>query len=66
MASLYTHQDENISKTWVLMSLFFVVVIAIGWYFSYALGNSYILYGAVIFSVVMNVLSLLVLRQNSA
>ena len=57
MASLYTHQDENISKTWVLMSLFFVVVIAIGWYFSYALGNSYILYGAVIFSVVMNVLS---------
>ena len=39
------------------MSLFFVVVIAIGWYFSYALGNSYILYGAVIFSVVMNVLS---------
>lgn len=57
MASLYTHQDENISKTWVLMSMFFVVVIAIGWYFSYALGNSYILYGAVIFSVVMNVLS---------
>lgn len=57
MASLYSHQDENIGKTWVLMSLFFVVVIGLGWYFSYALGNSYILYGAVIFSIVMNVIS---------
>lgn len=57
MASLYTHQDENIRKTWVFMTLFFVVVIGLGWFFSYALGNSYILYGAVIFSVLMNVIS---------
>ena len=57
MASLYTHQDENIWKTWFLMALFLCVVIAIGWYFSYALGNQYILYGAVIFSVLMNVFS---------
>lgn len=57
MASLYTHQDENIGKTWVLMGLFFAVVIALGWYFSYALGNPSILYGAVIFSILMNVIS---------
>ncbi|MEK7558307.1 MAG: M48 family metalloprotease [Patescibacteria group bacterium] len=57
MASLYTHQDENIWKTWFLMVIFFVVVIAVGWYFSFALGNQYILYGAVAFSILMNVLS---------
>ena len=34
-----------------------MVVIAVGWYFSFALGNQYILYGAVIFSVLMNVVS---------
>lgn len=57
MASLYTHQDQNIWKTWALMAAFFAVVIVLGWYFSYALGNQWILYGAVIFSVLMNVFS---------
>ncbi|MEK7662491.1 MAG: M48 family metalloprotease [Patescibacteria group bacterium] len=57
MASLYTHQDSNIRRTWFLMSVFFAVVIALGWYFSYALGNGAILYGAVIFSILMNVVS---------
>lgn len=56
-ANLYTHQDRNIWKTWALMVAFFAVVIALGWYFSYALGNRWILYGAVIFSVLMNVFS---------
>jgi heat shock protein HtpX len=57
MANLYTHQDQNIWKTWALMAAFFGVVIALGWYFSYALGNSLILYFAVGFSVLMNVFS---------
>jgi len=39
------------------MSVFFIAVIGLGWYFSYALGNRAILYGAVIFSILMNVLS---------
>ena len=57
MASLYTHQDQNIWKTWFLMSIFFVVVIALGWYFSFALGNQTILYVAVFLSIFMNILS---------
>jgi len=57
MASLYTSQDKNIRKTWVLMSLFFIIVIFIGWAFSYILDNPGILLFAVIFSVMMNILS---------
>lgn len=57
MATLYTHQDENIHKTWLLMAMFFVVVIAIAWAFSYILKNPSILYVGVAFSVLMNIWS---------
>lgn len=53
--SIYTHQDSNIRKTWVLMALFFGVVIGIGWFFSYLYDSQAILFFAVIFSVLMNV-----------
>ena len=39
MATLYTHQESNIAKTWVLMSVFFAVVVAIGWGVSYYFDN---------------------------
>ncbi len=55
MATLYTHQDENIAKTWILMAGFLGVVIAIGWGISYYFNNPGILVFAVIFSVAMNV-----------
>lgn len=55
MASLYTHQSSNIAKTWALMIGFFVVVIAVGWSVSQIYGNPVILWGAVLFSVVMNI-----------
>src|SRR3989338_9980677 len=55
--SLYTHQESNTRKTWLLMSVFFIAVIFIGWAFSLAFGNSAILYVAVGFSIVMNVVS---------
>ena len=54
MATLYTHQSENVTKTWVFISGFLVLVIAIGYVFAQALGNPSILYGAVIFSIVTN------------
>ncbi len=57
MTNLYTHQSQNIAKTWFLMSMFFVVVIGIGWFVSYYYGNPSILYFFVIFSVVMNITS---------
>ena len=52
MATLYTHQDENIAKTWILMAVFFSVVIAIGWAVSYYYNTPGILVVAVIFAVV--------------
>ena len=39
------------------MTLFFVIVIALGWYFSYYYGNPNILYVFVIFSILMNIVS---------
>lgn len=55
MASLYTHQDSNVRKTWALMSVFFVIIIAIGWAFSTAYNAPEILYIAVLISLFMNV-----------
>ena len=57
MATLYTQQDKNIRKTWLLFSLFLIVVIGIGWSFSRIYANPSILYFAVIFSVLMNVIA---------
>jgi len=57
MATLYTQQDKNIKKTWLLMTVFLVVVIGIGWVFGFILNSPVILYGAIIFAVLMNVFS---------
>lgn len=57
MATLYTHQGENVRKTWALMSVFFVVVIGLGFVFSRMYNNPSILYFFVIFSVGMNIVS---------
>ena len=55
--TLYTHKDSNIRKTWLLFTMFLVVVIGIGWFFSYLYQSSVILYGVVAFAVFMNVFS---------
>lgn len=55
MATLYTHKDSNIRKTWLLVTSFLIIVIGIGWVFSRIYGNPGILLTAVIFSVLMNV-----------
>ena len=55
MATLYTEADKNVRKTWILMTGFFIVVIAVGWVMSYALNNQGILYAAVALSILMNV-----------
>jgi heat shock protein HtpX len=57
MATLYTHKDENIAKTWVLMFVFLCVVIGIGWAISWYYNSPGILIFAVILAVVMNVTS---------
>ncbi len=57
MATLYTEQSKNVTKTWLLMTLFVVVVILFGWFFSFYYNNPNILYFFVIFSIFMNFFS---------
>ena len=57
MSSIYTNKESNIRKTWALFFGFLVFVIGAGWIFSAALNEPGILYFAVVFSLVMNVLS---------
>lgn len=56
-SNLYTHQDSNILKTWGLMTGFFLLIIALGWFISYWYDSSFILYIAVFFAIFMNILS---------
>ncbi len=55
MATLYTHQSANVTKTWFLLTGFFVFIIALGWLFGTVYHNPGIIYAAVILSIVMNV-----------
>jgi len=55
MASIYTHQDQNVRKTWIIMTTFFIAVIGIGWAFSWIFDSPVILYVAVFLSIGMNV-----------
>lgn len=57
MATLYTEQDRNVRKTWLLMTAFLIVVIGLGFVFSQVYGNPNILYIFVAFSIIMNITS---------
>jgi heat shock protein HtpX len=57
MASLYTRKSENIRKTWLLFTVFFMVIIGVGWVFSQIYGDPGILVIAVLFSSVMSIIS---------
>ena len=55
--TLYTQKSSNVRKTWLLFTVFLIVVIGIGWAFSRIYANPSILYFAVVFSVLMNVIA---------
>jgi heat shock protein HtpX len=57
MATIYTHQDENIAKTWILMAGFLGVVVGIGYAVSYYFNDPGFLVVAVVLAVVMNISS---------
>jgi heat shock protein HtpX len=57
MATLYTQQSTNIRNTWILMTVFFSLVIVMGWGISWYLDNPSILYIAVLFAIGMNFFS---------
>ena len=54
--TLYTQQSKNVRRTWLLMSLFFVIIIVLGFVISYAYDSQAILYIAVIIAVGMNIM----------
>lgn len=55
MATLYTHKDANQRLTFLYIAGFLIFVIGVGYVFAGAMHSSAILYGAVIFSVIMSV-----------
>lgn len=57
MASLYTHRDSNIRKTYILFAVFLIVIIGLGWGFSQIYDAPVILLFAVAFSSVMSIIS---------
>ena len=57
MSNLYSTQSSNIWKTWGLMSLFFIIIIFLGWFLSLYYGSPAILIGAFAFSMIMNFVS---------
>jgi heat shock protein HtpX len=57
MATLYTHQEENIAKTWTLMFVFLVLVMGLGWAISWYFNNPAILVIAVAIAIVTNIVS---------
>lgn len=57
MSNLYTHQSSNIRKTWLLMFVFLILVIAVGYAISWYMQTPAILYVAVIFAIGMNFFS---------
>ncbi len=54
MATLYTSYDKNTRLTWAYITGFLVFVIGVGYVFAGAMQSSAILYGAVIFSIIMS------------
>ena len=71
MATLYTERSANIHKTLLLMTMFLILVMGIGFVFSHVYQSPAILYFAVIFSVVMNIVGYwfsdrIVLRMHHA
>ncbi len=57
MINLYQQKDSNIRKTWLLITLFLVLIIGLGWLFSYFLQAPQVLYLAVTLAIVMNMVA---------
>lgn len=55
--TLYSHAESNIRKTWLYLTFFLVLIIAVGWLISYLMRSPMILWLAVIFSIFMSFLS---------
>lgn len=56
MATTYTEIASNKRNTWLIMSIFLVFIVAIGWAFSQVYGSG-IFYIAIAFALIMNIFS---------
>lgn len=54
MATLYTQQESNVSKTWFFLIGFFGLVIGVGWVFAQVNNNPAMLIAAVVIALIMN------------
>lgn len=52
--NLYTQAESNIRKTWLYLFFFLILIMAVGWLFSYYFESPVILYLAVLISIFMN------------
>ncbi|MDR3547639.1 MAG: M48 family metalloprotease [Candidatus Pacebacteria bacterium] len=52
--NLYKERSSNVFRTWLMMTIFLIVVIAIGYFISWYYDSSVILYIAVAFAIGMN------------
>lgn len=71
MATLYTRQDANIKKTFLLMGVFLALVIAISYAIAWYLNSFVVLYIGIAFALLMNIWSYwnsdkIVLRMTNA
>jgi heat shock protein HtpX len=55
VANLYSHRDSNIRKTWLLITVFLLLVIGVGWVLSFVLESPVILAFAIVLSIAMSV-----------
>jgi len=55
--TIYTQIDSNIRRTWILFSLFLIIVIGLGWFLSYYFNEQAVLFIAVFISVFMSFIS---------
>jgi len=52
--TIYTYADKNIRKTWLLITLFILFIIALGWLFAWLLESSLVLVIAVVISILIS------------
>ncbi len=53
--TIYTQQENNVTKTWLFLTMFFLLIIAMGFVFAQIYGNTSILYISIILSLLMNI-----------
>jgi len=57
MATLYTLRESNIRKTWVYLAGFLILVISLGWFFSYYFESPEVFWFVFTFGLIVNFLS---------